>query len=69
VPVFEVEDHAYAWRTEIAKNGWARSWTEPELHDVANEYFDRVEYYDETFDVEDHEVEWEPRGIQWLSLT
>ena len=54
--VFETEDDAYAWRKEIAENGWARSWTD-EPDDVANEYFDRVACYGETFTVEDHEVE------------
>jgi hypothetical protein len=34
----------------------ARSWTD-EPDDVANEYFDRVACYGETFTVEDHEVE------------
>ena len=42
VRVFESEDDAYAWRTEIAKEEWARSWAEAEPDDVANEYFDRV---------------------------
>ena len=56
VRVFETEDDAYAWRKEIAENGWARSWTD-EPDDVANEYFDRVAAHGETFTVEDHEVE------------
>jgi hypothetical protein len=55
--VFESGDDAYAWRTEIAKEEWARSWAEKEPDDVANEYFDRVAVYGESFNVEDCEVE------------
>jgi hypothetical protein len=56
VRVFEVEDHAWNWRKEIAEEQWARCYTD-EPDDVANEYFDRAASFGETFTVEDCEVE------------